>query len=130
VTASLGQPVLRRFSAYLTGAAPPVTWQHAAAVWADDEVGSWVAGSFDVDLTAKIDAAAQYRVRLVGRGGGAPEPREVELLLNEVPAPALLRAEPGRTDVLILTIPGLGQPIRLRGRVVGSSAGIILLRRL
>ncbi len=127
---ALDRPRLRRLTAFRTGALPPAGWRQGADIWADDEVGRWTAGAFDVDLTPRIPAAAQYRLRFVARGAAAPRIRTAELLVNEVAQPALLTADPARGDLLLLTVPGLGQRIRLRGRLEESSAGIILMRRL
>lgn len=126
---SLGEPVLRKLAAYRTDAAPPATWKQGAGIWADDDAGSWLAGEFDLDLTPKIDAAAQYRLRFVGVGSAAARPTRLTLTVGNTAAPELIRADPTRPDVVILTVTGLGQPIHLTGRVTGASAGIILLRR-
>jgi hypothetical protein len=40
-----------------------------------------------------------------------------------------VRPAHGRRDVLLLTIPGLGQPIVLRARVRGAARGTLLLQR-
>ncbi|HEU5220358.1 MAG TPA: alpha-L-fucosidase [Gemmatimonadales bacterium] len=127
---ALGTPALRRLAAFGTGAAAPATWFQSAPVWADDDAGRWSGADLDVDLTPKIAAAAQYRLRLVAVGGGPVAVAGAELLFNGVPSPDLVRAAPGRSDVLILTIPALGQTIRLRGHVTAASRGAVLLRRL
>jgi alpha-L-fucosidase len=126
----LDRPVLRTFSAYQTGAEPPATWQQAAQVWADDDAGSWVGGMFDLDLTERIDRAAQYRVRFIARGSGVPRLRSAALLIDGVPHPELLRSDAGRGDILFLSIPSAGPKIQLSGEVSGAAAGVILLRRL
>lgn len=128
--AALGVPGLRRLAAFHSGALAPSTWFQGASIWADDDAGRWSGDTLDVDLTAKITAAAQYRVRLVAIGGGAPAVSGAQLLVNGVPAPELVRAVPGRSDVLILTIPALGQTISLRGRMPPGSTGTILIHRL
>ena len=57
--------MIRRFAAFDTGAAPPASWRQQAQLWADDAAGVWADGRCDVDLTPKLPAAAQYRVRFV-----------------------------------------------------------------
>jgi alpha-L-fucosidase len=126
----LDRPVLRKFSAYQTGAEPPATWQQAAQVWADDDAGSWVGGVFDLDLTERIDRAAQYRVRFIVRGSGVPRLRSTALLIDGMPHPELLRFDAARGDIFFLSIPSVGPKIQLSGEVSGAAAGVILLRRL
>ena len=128
-TRSAGPPLLRRLAVFDTGAAPPPTWEQPAQLWADDAVGAWADGRCDVDLTRKIPAAAQYRLRFVGAGGEAVSLSEVMLTFGGAGQPHLVRAAPGRRDVLLLTIPGLGQPIVLRARVRGAARGTLLLQR-
>lgn len=127
---ALAAPVIRRLAAFQTGAAPPPTWQQTAAIWADDTVGDWTGAAIDVDLTAKIPAAAQYRLRLIAAGGAPAALTAGEVLLDDVAAPALLGTVDGRSDIVTLTIPALGQRIRFRGRTPGTPAGVILLRRI
>jgi alpha-L-fucosidase len=127
---SLGTPALRRLAAFRTGAAAPPNWARGAGIWADDRAGTWSGATLDIDLTEKITAATQYRLRLVATGGDTTVLSQAELLVNGVPAPSLLRRPAGRTDVLLLTIPALGQTVRLRGRTPEGSTGVVLLRRL
>jgi len=124
------RPLIRRFAAFDTGAAPPDSWRDTAQIWADDAAGAWSNGRCDVDLTSKLPAAAQYRVRFVAAGGEAVTLSQVELLLDGLPQPHLLRRVPGRSDVLILTIPGLGERIILLALVRGAASGTLLVRRL
>jgi len=128
--AQLGRPILRKFSAYQTGAEPPASWQQAAQVWADDDAGSWVGGAFDLDLTDRIDRAAQYRARFIARGPGIPRIRPTALLIDGVPHNELLKLDVTRGDLLFLSIPSVGPKIQLSGEVSGAAAGVILLRRL
>lgn len=125
-----GESVVRRLAAYDTGSAPPATWEAPARVWADDAVGEWANGRCDVNLTPKIPAAAQYRVRFAPAGGDAVALTQVELVVGGASQPHLVRPAPGRRDVLLLTVPGLGQAIVLRARVRGAARGTLLLQRL
>jgi alpha-L-fucosidase len=128
-TASAAAPRIRRFAAFDTGAAPPPTWQQPAQLWADDAVGAWTDGRCDVDLTRKIPAAAQYRLRFVGTAGEPVALSDVALTIGGARQPHLIRPVAGRRDVLLLTIPGLGQPIVIRARVRGAARGTLLLQR-
>jgi len=128
-TRSAGQTLLRRLAAYDTRSAPPPTWQDQPRLWADDDAGAWADGRCDVDLTRKIPAAAQYRLRFVGAGGAAVSLSEVMLTLGGARQPHLVRPARGRHDVLLLTIPGVGQPVGVRARVRGAARGMLLLRR-
>jgi alpha-L-fucosidase len=123
-------PLIRRLAAYDTGAAPPPTWAQQAQLWADDAVGAWADGRCDVDLTSKIPAASQYRLRFVGAGGEAVSLASIALTVGGTRQPHLVRAAPRRRDVLLLTIPGLGQPVVIRARVRGAARGTLLLQRM
>jgi alpha-L-fucosidase len=123
-------PMIRRFAAFDTGAAPPASWQQQAQLWADDAAGSWTDGRCDADLTAKFPAAAQYRVRFVAAGGERMTLTDVELLVGGVRQPHLVRRATGRANVLVLTVPGLGERIVLRARVRGAARGTLLVQRL
>ncbi len=130
VSRAVGVPRIRHLGAYATGAAPPATWNAEPAVWAEDEAGRWSGASFEVDLTRRITAAAPYRLRFAAPDGAAPRVSGLQLLLNGVAQPQAVRAERGRADRFLLTIPGLGQTITLRGRVRGAASGTVLLRRI
>jgi alpha-L-fucosidase len=127
---ALERPELRTFAAYRTGSAPPAAWNAPASAWADDAVGEWKNGQLDLSLTRRITAAATYRLRLVGNGGTLVREAVLELRLGGIAQPALLRAEPGRRDRFLLTIPGLGQEVELSGRIRGAATGTVLLRRI
>jgi alpha-L-fucosidase len=127
---ALAVPVLRRLAAFHTGAAAPPNWSRGATIWADDTAGRWSGAALDIDLTEKITAAAQYRLRLVAAGGQSVALPGAELLVNGVSSPALLRSVDGRRDLFIITITALGQTVRLRGKAPEGSSGVILLRRL
>lgn len=128
--AALPGVAIRRFSAYATDSAPPAAWRQGAAVWADDQVGSWSAGTVMLDLTPKITAAAQYRLRFVPAEGTEVKDVAVTLSVGGMAQPALVQHEADRRDVLTLTLTALGQKIELVGRLRGAASGVILLRRL
>jgi hypothetical protein len=113
-----------------TGATPPSTWDAPPPIWADDAVGKWTNHSFNVDLSAKITAAGQYRLRWVAEGGGEVAVENPQLLLDGVAQPNLLHQVPGSPDLLILTIPGIGQKAIIAGRVRGAEQGTLLFHRL
>jgi alpha-L-fucosidase len=130
VTESQGKPQIRRLAAFNTGAAPPPTWDATAHVWAADSVGEWKDAKFEVDLTAKIKDAAQYRLRFVPRIGKVTGVEGVELLLDGAPAPHLVKTDPAAHDALILTMTAIGQKVILRGTVAGAEQGTILLQKM
>jgi hypothetical protein len=130
VTRAAAAPQLRRLAVFATGAAPPKTWNDRAGVWAADSVGRWKDGAAALDLTKRIEAAGQYRVRLVADGGAAFTIANAEVRVGGAGQPEWLAPDKGRRDSLILTIPGLGQPIELRLRVEGSPAGSVLLQKM
>jgi hypothetical protein len=84
----------------------------------------------ELDLTEKLPAASQYRVRFVPDGGARLSLRDLTLLVDGAPQPTLARPAPGRHDVVILTIPGIGYHVTLRVRVQGARRGTVLLQRL
>jgi alpha-L-fucosidase len=128
LTESVGPAAIRRLAVFNTGAAPPSTWDALPPIWADDAVGKWTNHSFRVDLSPKITAAGQYRLRWVPQGGGEVALENPQLLLDGVPQPNLLHQVPGSPDVLILTIPGIGQKAIIAGSVRGAERGTLLLR--
>ncbi len=130
ITVSVGPAAIRRLAVFNTGAEPPSTWDAPPPIWADDAVGSWTNHSFNVDLSAKITAAGQYRLRWVPEGGGEVAVEYPQLLLDGVAQPNLLHQVPGSPDVWILTIPGIGQKGIIAGRVRGAEQGTLLFRRL
>jgi alpha-L-fucosidase len=123
-------PLVRRFAAFDVGATPPESWRQQAQLWADDAAGAWTDGRCDVDLTPKLPAAAQYRVRFVAEGGEAVALSRVALRVGGRAQPHLVRRVPGRGDALILTVPGLGERIVLLALVRGAARGTLLVRRL
>jgi hypothetical protein len=129
-TQSVGQAAIRRLAVFNTGATPPSTWDAPPPIWADDAVDKWTNHSFKVDLSPKITAAGQYRLRWVAQGGGEVVVENPQLLLDGVAQPNLLHQVPGSPDVLILTIPGIGQKAIFAGRVRGAEQGTLLFRRL
>jgi alpha-L-fucosidase len=128
-TQSVGQAAIRRLAVFNTGATPPSTWDAPPPIWADDAVGKWTNHSFNVELSPKITAAGQYRLRWVAQGGGEVVVENPQLLLDGVTQPNLLHQVPGSPDVLILTIPGIGQKAIIAGRVRGAEQGTLLFHR-
>lgn len=129
VTRSAGEPAIRTFAAFDTGLAPPADWNAVSPLWAPDLVGEWAGGAFSLDLGRHIAAAAQYILRFKSQQGAVTGIRNVVLEVGGVPAPALVKNSPARTDELLLDITGLDRSIHLAGRVEGPDSGSILLER-
>lgn len=130
---SAARPMIRRLAVFNANTPPPPDWNAPATAWAYDEVGTWNNYSFHVDVSDKIVAATQYRLRFVPQAGwgGCVDPIEhATVLLGGVPEPKLIRHLPGSQDVLILTMPGIGQKVVLEGRLKCAANGTILLRKL
>jgi alpha-L-fucosidase len=130
---SAARPVIRRLAVFDTQTAPPKNWDAPATAWAYDKVGTWSDYSFHIDVSDKIAAATQYRLRFVpqaGWGNCADPIEQVAVQIGGVAEPKLLRPMRGSPDVLLLTIPGIGQKVILEGRLRCASGGIILLRKL
>ncbi len=134
---SAAPPMIRRLAVFDTNTPPPPNWNAPATAWAYDEVGAWNNYSFHVDVSDKIVAATQYRLRFVPQAGwgGCLAPcidpiEQATVLLGGVPEPKLVRRLPGSQDVLILTMPGIGQKVIVEGRLKCAPSGTILLRKL
>ena len=130
---SAAPPVIRRLAVFDTQTPPPKDWDAPATAWAYDEVGNWSDYSFHIDVSNKIVAATQYRLRFVpqtGWGDCADSIEHVTVQIGGVAEPTLLRPLPGSRDVLILTMPGIGQKVILEGRLKCAARGTVLLRKL
>jgi hypothetical protein len=92
-------------------------------------VGEWKNHRFSVDLSKKITAAGTYQLRFMPQGEDEASIRDVELLLDGIPQPHLVRRVPTSRNVLILTLPGIGQKAEVNGLVRGAEQGTLLLRR-
>jgi alpha-L-fucosidase len=130
VTESAGEPRLRLFAVFHTGAIAPATWDAPARAGADDEVGRWQDGRFEIDLTDHIKDAAQYRVRFMPENGRVTSIIQFQLLLGGVSAPHLAQPDPTAPNILILTMTEIGQKVVLSGLVVGAESGAILLEKM
>jgi alpha-L-fucosidase len=116
-TGCVGQGTIRRLAVFNTGSAPPSTWDQPPRIWADDVAGEWTDGNFNVDLSEKITAAGEYRLRWVAEDGSNVTVEDFQLLLDGVVQPKLLRQVQGSPEVLILTMPGIGQKAMLLRRL-------------
>jgi alpha-L-fucosidase len=129
-TVHKGTPYLRTFAVFDTGVAPPTGWDTKPQVWAADLVGSWSEGRFSLDLTSKIDSAAQYRLRFIPASSEVKALRKVVLTLHGIPQPNLVKPVAGRQDELILDITEVGGTVQITGTVEGGATGQILLQKL
>ncbi len=129
VTEEAGRPAIRALAVYDTGVAPPQDWNAPSAIWANDEVGHWKNHVFHLDLTSKINAAAQYRLRFVPESGQVEGIHNVVLKLHGVADSRFVKPQKGPSDTLILDITGIGDRVTIEGRVEGAVNGSILLQR-
>ena len=130
---SAARPMIRRLAVFDTRTPPPKNWDAPATAWAYDEVGTWSNYSFHIEVSDKILAATQYRLRFVpqtGWGDCAVPIEHVTVQIGGVSEPKLLRPLRGSPDVLMLTMPGIGQRVILEGRLKCAAKGSILLRKL
>jgi alpha-L-fucosidase len=128
-TRSAGTPIYRRLAAFHTAEPPPSGWNAAPPIWAANEVGDWHDHSFSIDLTAKIDAAAQYRLRFVPRAGTVTGLKNLVLKLHGVAEPNFIKVVKGKADQMILSITGVAETVQVSGRVEGAESGNILLQK-
>jgi alpha-L-fucosidase len=129
-TRSVGTPFLRSLAVFHTGFPPPSDWNAAPQIWAANLVGHWRGNRFSIDLTSKIDAAKQYRLRFVPRTGTVTGLESVVLKLHDIAEPMLVKPVNGKTDELILDITGVDETIQVSGQVEGAPNGDILLQKL
>ena len=129
-TKSVGIPIFRNVAVYYTGYPPPSDWDAAPQIWAANKVGDWHDNRFFIDLTAKIDAAAQYRLRFVPRTGTVTGLKNLVLKLHGVAEPDFIKAVKGKANELILDITGVAETVQISGQVEGAASGDILLQKL
>lgn len=133
IVESAARPLVRRLAVFDTRTPPPKNWDAPATAWAYDEVGTWRNYSFHIDVSDKILSATQYRLRFIpqtGWGDCANPIGHVTVQIGGVRQPGLLRPLAGSRDVLILTMPGIGQKVILEGRLKCAAHGSILLQKL
>lgn len=129
-TKRVGTPVFRSLALFQTGHAPPCDWNSSPQIWAADIIGSWRDNAFSIDLTSKIDAAKQYRLRFVPRTGAVTRLTDIVLKLHDVAEPNLVKRVRGKVDELILDITGVAETVWVYGQVEGAASGDILLQKL
>jgi hypothetical protein len=129
-TKSVGIPVFRSIAIFHTGFPPPSDWNAAPQIWAANTVGRWRDNVFSIDLTSKIDAAKQYRLRFIPRTGTVTGLKNVVLKLHDVVEPNFVKAVRGKSNELILDITGVAETVQVSGKVEGASSGDILLQKL
>ena len=130
VTEAAAPPVLRTLAVFDTGVAPPADWDAPAVIWAENLVGSWEKNAFSLDLTKKIHASAQYRLRFVPHDGVVHGLSGVVLKLHGVSEPSMLKRSSSRPDELVLDITGIDETVEVSGQVQGASSGEIVLQKL
>lgn len=126
---SVGVPTFRTVAVFHAGV-PPSDWNAAPQVWAANLAGEWTGNTFSLDLTPRINAAAQYRLRFVASEGTVTALKHVELRLHGALEPNLVKPVAGKKDELILDITGTADTIQLSGRVEGATAGEVTLQKL
>lgn len=129
VTETAGDPVIRQLAAFNVGAAPPRTWPDPVSLWAEDAVGGWTGDSLSLDLTAQAPSAGKYRLRLVAEDGSPVQVRDLDLRVDQNAQPNLVRLAPGRSDVVLISLPVAGRTVAIRARVRGAAKGTALLHR-
>jgi alpha-L-fucosidase len=130
ITSSANQPAIRTLAVFDTGTAPPADWDAPSEMWAADLVGDWTNHAFSLDLTGKVTAAAQYRLRFIPKAGLVAGIRSVEFKLHGVAQPSLVKPVRGKKNELLLDFTEVGGAIHISGQVDGASGGQILLQKL
>lgn len=129
-TSFAASPVIRALAVFDTGMAPPADWSAAPQIWAANDVGRWHDNAFSLNLTKKIDAAKQYRLRFIPKDGKVMALKDVVLKLHGVSEPKLIKSVPGKPNEIILDITGIAETVQVSGQVEGASAGQVLLQKL
>jgi alpha-L-fucosidase len=129
ITKSVAEPIVRTFSVFDTGGAPRTDWNAAASVWSSTLLEIGTGENFSLDLTQHISVAGQYILRFRSQEHAVTGFGDEVLELGGTPAPGMVRTSRVRRDELLLNITGLDRSIRVRGRVLGANAGVVLLRR-
>ena len=129
-TRSVGTPVFRSVAAFRTGVPPPSDWNATPQIWAANLVGRWSNHAFSIDLTSRIDAATQYRLRFVPGSGTVTGIKNVVLKLHDVVEPDFVKPVTGKKDELMLDITGVAETVRVIGQIEGAASGEILLQKL
>ena len=127
---SVGTPVFRSVAIFRTGVPPPSDWNAAPQIWAANLVGRWSNHLFSIDLTSRIDAAKQYRLRFIPSSGMVTGLKNVVLKLHDVVEPNFIKPVTGKKDELILDITGVAETVRVSGEIIGAANGEILLQKL
>jgi alpha-L-fucosidase len=129
ITESSAPARIRRFAAYNTLAEPPKNWDAPASVWSANAVGRWTDSKFDLDLSKKITAATQYRLRFLPASGTVNAVENVQLLVNGVLSPQLVRPVRGSKNVLMLDMTEIPQKTSISGTISGADKGTIVLEK-
>jgi alpha-L-fucosidase len=127
---NVGIPVFRGVAVFHTGFPPPSDWNAAPQIWAANLAGYWRDNAFTIDLTSKIDAAKQYRLRFIPSTGTVIGFKNVVLKLQNVAEPNFIKPVKGKMDELILDITGVAETVQVTGQVEGAASGDILLQKL
>lgn len=130
VTSDAALPAIRTLAVFDTGVAPPADWNAPSELWAANLVGNWSDHHFSLDLTAKIDSAAQYRLHFVPKNGQVTAIRDVVLKLHGVDELRFVKPVKDQPGDLILDITGVAETVEISGHVDGSGDGQILLQKL
>lgn len=130
VTECAATPAIRKFAVFNTGVEPPKNWSAVSSIWAANEVGRWHNGQCRIDLTSKIDAAAQYQLRFVPQDGRVTAIRDMVLLLDGIPQSALIHPVQHTTDRLILDMTSVGPKVVFQAHIEGSDGGTLLLQKM
>ena len=130
VVESAATPAIRRFAVFNTGSEPPGHWDAAAEVWAANRAGDWRNGVVHIELTAKINAAAQYRLRFVPQSGRVRAIQNAVLSIDGIPHPELIHRSGNESDRLILDLTSVGPQVVFDGRIEGADSGTVLIQKI
>jgi alpha-L-fucosidase len=126
---AVGEPWMRRVAAFDIGAAPPATWTDSVRLWADDVVGDWSPGEYAIDLSGHIASAGTYRLRFASQSAASNLADRIEVVVDAVPRPGLVRRDRGRGDIVWVTVPEPAHRFVLTATLAGEG-GQVLMRRI
>lgn len=123
-------PAIRRLAVFNTGTTPPAHWDAASYVWAANRIGVWKNSLIHIDLTSKINAAAQYMLRFVPQSGQAISIRNPTLLLDGISHSEMIHSANNSPDKLILDMTSIGPKVVFECRIQGADTGSVVLQKM
>jgi hypothetical protein len=92
-------------------------------------VGDWSPGEYAIDLSGHIASAGTYRLRFASQSAASNLADRIEVVVDAVPRPGLVRRDRGRGDIVWVTVPEPAHRFVLTATLAGEG-GQVLMRRI